>query len=171
MSNKVLIVSSEGTSGQVLTSNGVGVAPSFQDAGGGGGSSFRATKSSQTISSGSYVKVQCNIEVIDTSGDYGNSINYRFTPSVLGEYLLSATGYFTYLNAYNQCKLAIYKNGSLYEENIYNMSSSSGVPPFIPLSVLASANGTTDYFEIYAYHNRGSNAAIAHVAFNGFLVE
>ena len=52
MANKVLITDGEGTSGQVLTSNGAGAAPTFQDVGGGGGLWEEIAKGVLTSASG-----------------------------------------------------------------------------------------------------------------------
>ena len=74
------------------------------------------TSASQTVSSDTFAKIQCNTEEFDTAGAYDNSTNYRFTvPSgEAGKYyvyaLITANGQ-TNANT-DSANLAIYKNGS-----------------------------------------------------------
>jgi hypothetical protein len=50
--------------------------------------------------------------------------------------------------------VAIYKNGSPYRKNVVG-STELDVNHAV-ISCVASANGSTDYFEVYIYHNGGN---------------
>lgn len=96
-------------------------------------------------------KVTWSTEDWDTNSDFDNATNYRFTPTVAGKYLLvvsilplvgswSAGDYFsTY----------IYKNGSAHRQKRSVMNTTSIAESFI-LTAIVDANGSTDYFEVYA---------------------
>jgi hypothetical protein len=83
---------------------------------------FAATASSSTgIGHNSYTKIQCDTEVLDSDSTYDNSTNYRFTPAVAGKYYISgmvaiASG--TGVNNAEQLRVALYKNGSLYQQSV-----------------------------------------------------
>ena len=52
---------------------------------------FRAAlDSNQSVSATTWTKLQLDREDFDSTGDYDNTTNYRFTPSVEGYYLCSA---------------------------------------------------------------------------------
>ena len=50
---------------------------------------FNASRGSNQTgwSASTWTKIQFDDEFLDTNGDYDNSTNYRFTPTVAGEYL------------------------------------------------------------------------------------
>ena len=106
----------------------------------------------QSISNTTLTKIAFNTKIFDTNNNYDSTTNYRFTPTVAGYYLItasigwngSATGY-TSIN--------IYKNGS----NAFNGGyvSNSSVGPVVTASSIFLANGTTDYFEIYCAQSSG----------------
>ncbi len=123
-----------------VTVNKITVAPAFSAA---------RTGSDQTISATTWTKVQFNTEAFDTNNNYDPSSNYRFTPTVAGYYqinalvLLGGSG----LNGYIQ----IYKNGSGFQYGCTTPTGSGASGQLQVVNSLAYANGTTDYFEIYAY--------------------
>ena len=100
---------------------------------------------SQNLTSGTWVKVQFEVEDFDTDSCYDNVTNYRFTPNKSGYYQFNynaqaESGYAT--------NCALYKNGSVYHYGFKSNPGSSqnnhGNGAFI-----AYANGTTDYFEVF----------------------
>ena len=107
--------------------------------------------SNQSISSSSATKVQFNTEVLDTDGCYDNSTNYRFTPTVAGNYLINVMlgcnggGGSTLTSSYAH----IYKNGSLYIENHLNVQNTSIFYHTPVTSAIINFNGSTDYVEAY----------------------
>lgn len=101
-------------------------------------------------------KVRFNQEIFDTNNCYDTS-NYRFTPNVGGFYSFTCK----ILNNFSppgQLILYLYKNGGVIAElqqtTIAQQANGFGV------SYLTSANGTTDYFEIYYYQDKGGGQSI-----------
>ena len=122
---------------------------------------FAFLSSSQTLSSGSATKIQCNTERLDTDSAYDNSSNYRFTPGVAGKYLIygsvmcgAGSEDLTEAEAY------IYVNGSAGSKSSFNHTNQRAnvVTPYTSIIYDAS---TTDYFELYASitDNSGSPSA------------
>ena len=125
----------------------------------------------QSISNTTNTKIAFNTKIFDTNSNYDATTNYRFTPTVAGYYLItasigwngSATGY-TSIN--------IYKNGS----NAFNGGyvSNSSVGPVVTASSIFLANGTTDYFEIYGSQSSGGallgGSNTAGLSFSGCLI-
>ena len=115
---------------------------------------FAATGASNAISSATYVKAQNGTELFDTDSDYDNSTNYRFTPSVAGKYYLSNRVSVDPDSNMQYIFASIYKNGSRIAEmhQGYVISDPIGNNYFsIELSMIAEANGSSDYFEAYVY--------------------
>jgi len=111
--------------------------------------------SAQSISDGVYAKVQCDTEVLDTDNCYDNVTNYRFTPTVAGKYLIYASligksGGDTQLTA---TQIAIYKNGSKYNDNVTQFYVNYIKQHTMFMSRIIDMNGTTDYVEFYGYVN------------------
>ena len=125
---------------------------SWQSAGGANTPAFEVYLSAtQAISNSSATKVQFNTEVLDTDGCYDNSTNYRFTPTVAGNYLINLMlgcnggGAGTLTSSYAH----IYKNGSLYIENHLNVQNTSIFYHTPVASAIINFNGSTDYVEAY----------------------
>jgi len=110
----------------------------------------------QSIPNAAWTKVAFMSEVFDTNSDYDAVTNYRFTPTVAGKYLLTAfVSYFASGNFIG--KIRLYKNGSggrLLENQIVASGQS------ISVTAVVDANGSTDYFEFFTYHNQGASSAI-----------
>jgi hypothetical protein len=100
---------------------------------------------SQTISAGTFTKVQVNTEEFDTNSNYDNATNYRFTPTVAGYYQVNGQTNATSTVTLTRIIPAIYKNGSAvkYGTDITATDSRSNI------SVLIYLNGSTDYIEYY----------------------
>jgi len=123
----------------------------------GNGPAFSAYQGgSQTISAGTYAKLQINTKEFDTNTNFDSTTNYRFTPTISGYYQVngalsvtsSAQGYIT-----------IYKNGVAFKGG--NNITVNGVS--VTVSALIYFNGSTDYIELYGY-NSTSNAIITGAA-------
>ena len=115
---------------------------------------FAATGASNAISSATYVKAQNGTELLDTDSCYDNSSNYRFTPNAAGKYFLSNRISVNPDSNMQYIFAAIYKNGSRIAEmhQGYNNTDPVGNNYFsIELNMIAEANGSSDYFEAYAY--------------------
>jgi len=100
---------------------------------------------SQTISAGTFTKVQVNTEEFDTNSNYDNATNYRFTPTVAGYYQVNGQTNATSTSTLTRIIPAIYKNGSGYKygTDITATDARSSV------SSLVYLNGSTDYIEYY----------------------
>lgn len=114
-----------------------------------------------TISDDTWTKVSIGTELFDTNSNYDTSTS-RFSPSIAGKYFFTAT-IFANANLVGQLRevyLALYKNGTnhtmLSEENL-----NSGFDEYRRTATGAAvdtANGTSDYYEIYTYINNTSNS-------------
>jgi hypothetical protein len=130
----------------------------FASAGGVNTPMFAVTGASNAITSATYVKAQNGTELFDTDGDYDNSTNYRFTPSVAGKYYLSTRVSVDSGSNMQYMFGAIYKNGSKIAQSLKGFNNTDPISNYfsIELSMIAEANGSSDYFEAYAYmHQNG----------------
>ena len=113
---------------------------------------FATLSTSQTgLSDNTDVKAQLDTEVLDTDSCYDNSTNYRFTPTVAGEYLIFgalriASASVTTLNG---AIIGIFKNGSLYAQSHLQFSNNYGYRNSQYVSSIINFNGSTDYVELY----------------------
>lgn len=116
--------------------------------------SFSAYRSgTQSVSSGSFTKVQFNAEEWDTASCYDSSTNYRFTPNVAGYYQVNGSVSWGFTGNLAVC--SIYKNGSSAKWGTLQPATGSGCSGIV--SALIYLNGTTDYIELYVYQNNGTN--------------
>ena len=114
----------------------------------------------QSISSNSWTKINIVNEFFDVDSDYDASNSKFVAPSagkyfLYGQFAISRTGTFTG----NPChmKVRIYKNGSGldYIGTIFASTDGSRVQ-IINISAVVNASAN-DYFEVYGYHDKGSN--------------
>lgn len=114
------------------------------------GPSFSASLiGAQTVTSAVSTKVAFNTKTFDNGGCF-NTTNYRFTPNVAGQYLVSwlvtfkSTGALT-ANTYTP---SLWKNGALISNSNYaNCASTIGT---LGGQALVNMNGSTDYLELFA---------------------
>lgn len=117
----------------------------------GNGPAFSAyLGSNQSVSSGTFTKLQANTEEFDTASCYDNATNYRFTPTVSGYYQINGN---IYINATagvsNNNVCVIYKNGSRFKDGVL-FSGVNGNLFYSTVNALIYFNGSTDYVELYA---------------------
>ncbi len=123
----------------------------------GTGPAFSAySNSAQSISSGTWTKIQCNTEEFDTNSNFDNTTNYRFTPTVAGYYRI--TGNFNPQATSTLLIASIYKNGSRFKDFSALFASTSGGS--VNGNALIYFNGSTDYVEFYGYQGSGSSTPI-----------
>ena len=106
----------------------------------------------QSISSGTWTKVQFNTEVFDTDSAYDNSSNYRFTvPSGEGgKYVIMADVHGANSNTgATSMNGGIYKNGSLFRQVNNHLTANSILRMHLPLNFIDDAS-VGDYYEYYA---------------------
>jgi len=139
-------------SGATITNNGT--ATGF---GGTNTPAFYAyLSSSQDISDSTNTKIEFDTELFDTDNTYDNSTNYRFTPGVAGKYVITVQMLNTTGTDYDNFRVNLKKNGSEIVQGRGANFNGDG----IHYSTIVTAN-TTDYFEAFFYHTRGSTIAVA----------
>jgi hypothetical protein len=117
----------------------------------GTGPAFSAgVTSSTTISSATFTKVAFNVENWDTNNCYDNATNYRFTPTVAGYYMVTASVDAGNSTSASRNISAIYKNGSAYRYG-NNLATAVNNTFNTTVSSLVYLNGSTDYIELYVY--------------------
>ena len=125
--------------------------------------------SGQSISADTPTKVEYNTEIFDATGAYDHT-TYRFQPDVAGYY---AVGGYLRLDAVSLTSraLAVYKNGSRYQNNTVYFASTAGRTE---VHCNIYLNGSTDYVELYAtatgYTATASNGSGQQTLFYGHLV-
>jgi hypothetical protein len=120
------------------------------------GPAFSAYQSvSQTLSSGTFTKIQLQAEEFDTASCFDSTTNYRFTPTVAGYYQI--TGGVGINVGSGGGIVEIYKNGTRYKRGVAT-SAVGGITLHIEASALVYMNGSTDYVELYGYQNSGGTA-------------
>jgi hypothetical protein len=130
------------TSGNIqLQYNGV-AAPAF--------SAYQS--SAQSVSTGTFTKVQLQSEEFDTASCFDSSTNYRFTPTVAGYYQFN--GSIAIASSATYMLISFYKNGSEFKRTTYSSPSTINQ---IAGSALIYLNGSTDYVEMWAYLGSGQN--------------
>ena len=113
----------------------------------------------QVIATGTYTKVQYNVELWDTNNNYDSTTNYRFLPTVAGYYLINAYTEWQSTASTALRSINLYKNGTAFRRSQQNGHATSG-------NIAASFtgiiyfNGTTDYVEMYVVQATGSNLSI-----------
>ena len=123
---------------------------------------FQANLSNDAnISNLTDTKVQCNSELYDTDGCYDNSVNYRFTPTTAGKYMVygqldMSAGAVSDLYAHI---LKFYKNGSQHTFKYQEYRNSPLFTITTSMSCVIDFNGSTDYVEMYAQIEEGASAS------------
>jgi hypothetical protein len=149
--------SADGTSGQVLQTNGSGVL-SFASVSAVNTPAFEASfqGGDQSISTSTNTKVIFSTENFDTDSRYDPTTNRRFTPVTTGKYfvyadILPQTGNYSY-------DIMIFKNGSV------SLKQRIGGVTVDPISIgvhgIIDITLSTDYIEVYAWQNSGSTKLI-----------
>ena len=123
---------------------------------------FAATYSSSGsgLANATYVKLSFDSELYDSGSVYDTS-NYRFTPGVAGKYFIYARTLISAASTSpNQGRIAIYKNGSMF--NYWRWTNTASISDFsMQISAFDTAN-TTDYYEAYIYQsNTGSSTSFS----------
>jgi hypothetical protein len=126
---------------------------------------FARLDGSQSVSDNTNTKVTINEEYFDTDSCFDHTTNYRFTPNVAGKYYIYGQIWLdTGTNASN-FKLGtamIYKNGALLSINRVDARNSYlGRLQTITTTFIDTANGSTDYYELFGNvdNNTGGSPA------------
>jgi hypothetical protein len=111
-------------------------------------------------------KVQFDTEEFDTNSDFDAVVNYRFTPTVAGKYLLTSTVAINSAPAdQDLLRIYLYKNGASTEWRDVQASGTS-IGQSSNITVIVDANGTTDYFEVF-FESTGNEDVAATSWFSG----
>jgi hypothetical protein len=127
---------------------------------------------SQSINASVNTKLAFASKIFDTNNNFDATTNYRFTPTVAGYYQFTGCFFMPVANTVRTGAL-IYKNGI---ETLSNYGTGNGINGGQCQNVtgLLYANGSTDYFELYAVQTGGgaasTNSASALTYFQGALV-
>ena len=150
----------DGTSGQVLNTNGSGAlsfvtAPSVPI--------FRVIRSDyQVIANNTHTVISFDNDSSSVSFDsnnFFNTSNYRFAPTIAGYYQLTASLQFSLNSGNNLFEVAIYKNGSEYVRcRQWNDGSNSNVEPNV--TGIVPLDGSSDYVDVRGWQNSGGNISI-----------
>ncbi len=111
--------------------------------------------STQTISTGTFTKLQFNTEIFDTASAYDSTTNYRFTPQVAGYYQVNGSCRINQPAAGGEVFVDLYKNGSEVVRGSDNFVAATGGFVTASISYLIQMNGSTDYIELYIYQGSG----------------
>jgi len=118
---------------------------------------FRAyLGTTQVISTATFTKLQINTKVFDTTSDYDNATNYRYTPSVAGYYQVSVTSLIQSIADGKYSLVTIYKNGTEINRGTQTFNGIQGDITSNAVALLYM-NGSTDYLEFYVAHNHGAD--------------
>jgi len=135
---------------------------------------FLSTReSSQTISDSTTTKLQFSTEVFDTDSCYDPTTNYRFTPTKAGKYLFFCKFMLQNTAEPVQVLCTFQKNGSTTYEGFRQTANGSEVD--VTCHQILEANGTTDYFEAFVFHQAGANRSVygnteQRTHFGGFFI-
>lgn len=125
----------------------------------GTGPAFSATRlSDQTITTNIFTKLQFNTETFDTNSNYDPTTNYRFTPTVEGYYQINGNISFGGA-ASGYAQIAIYKNGTV-NCNGSGIPNNTNVGGMVCAGAVIYLNGSTDYVELYCWHNAGGTLGL-----------
>lgn len=110
------------------------------------------------LASGSWVKVEYNVEQYDTGVMYDSTTNYRFTPALAGYYRLSCIARWNYTTggAYTH-GLRLYLNGATEIARDIRYPTNGYPDGNMHCTTLYYFNGSTDYVEVQAFQNSGSS--------------
>ena len=128
-------------------------------AAGGGAFTSRCSvwrNATQSVPNTEWTKILLNTEDYDIDGEFDNSSDYRFQPNVTGYYHVSVSANTASLNAGKIMYVAVHKNGSVWKEEVL-VNGTAGVFTGITGVACDMYLLTTDFIELWVYHNHGAN--------------
>ena len=117
----------------------------------------------QNLTDSTVTKIQYDGEIFDTDNCYDNSTNYRFTPTKTGKYFVYVNfkGDVNAGNELNDMRGILYKNGSEYKDARVILLSNPQKRHFCSIHTVVDMNGSSDYLEVFGYHDSVSNFVLA----------
>ena len=118
-------------------------------------SAYQATGQAQTIVKLTYTKVTFPTEAWDILGEFASS---RFTPTVAGYYRGSCGVTMLSMTDGNYIEIGIYKN-TIFSDMVARNAAPIGASQSMAINATRTyyLNGSTDYLEVYVYHNNVAN--------------
>lgn len=123
----------------------------------GDGPAFSAKKSGSQVIEGALELVTFETEIYDTDNNFDSS---RFTPTKAGKYLLIGSVLWTVSPDNTRSEVTVYKNGVLFKYLDQSNLNGGSKAEHRQGSIIVEANGTTDYFEMFAGQDSGGNESI-----------
>ena len=145
----------------------------FASAGGDNTPSFGAKLSSnQSLTTGTYIKMELATELWDTDSAFDNSTNYRFTvPSdKAGRYMFVGSGNIGNISDGGDIRMSFYKNGSDSNQGkIRYFAGGSGVGIYFTSSAVIDLS-VGDYIELYQFATSGNHFAASETYLYGYKI-
>jgi hypothetical protein len=113
----------------------------------------------QVLQDSTWTKLNFTHEDFDTNDDF-DTTNWWFKPSVPGKYLLTAQIRFGLFSQYVRVEMAIYKNGAKVTDDFIDTDFVQPTFSTLRITQIYDADGVNDYFEVYAYHEEGSEMGV-----------
>ena len=126
---------------------------SFASAGGSNTPNFYVYRSgNQSLSNATNTRINFNAETYDTANAFDSTGNHRFNPQTAGKYFLISSFFVGGSSADTEAaQIYIYKNGSnIFFYEMDNRGNTNGYNTSLTVSAIVEANGSSDYFEVYA---------------------
>ncbi len=117
---------------------------------------YRST--AQSISSGSATKVELATKDYDNDNEFDSVTNYRFQPIVAGYYHVDMAVRIESVENSKKYFAALYKTGEEVRRSEYTTGVAGSVAAIISCDMYLL---TTDYIELWVYHNHGSSRNIS----------
>jgi len=135
--------------------------------------SFGAKLSSnQSLTTGTYIKMQLATELWDTDSAFDNSTNYRFTvPSdKAGRYMFVGSGNIGNISDGGDIRMSFYKNGSDSNQGkIRYFAGGGGVGIYFTSSAVIDLS-VGDYIELYQFATSGNHFAADETYLYGYKI-
>jgi hypothetical protein len=119
---------------------------------------FHSSGDTQAITTATLTKKTLTSPTIDTDSGFDDT-NNRYTPNTAGTYLVTASVVYNTLADQKSCLTSISKNGSEVARTEC-ISSSATYNITAVVVALVAMNGSSDYVEIFVYHDTGSDENI-----------
>ena len=135
----------------------------------------RQTEGNETaLADSTATAIVCDQDDYDPD-NYHNTSTGRFTPGVAGTYFIYAQIFLDDLSDGNFFRAGLRKNGSTWRYFGYVYGSAAGSDWGIAGARMVYLNGSTDYVQMYGYHNEGSSlntraSSDLYTAWGGFRI-